>query len=540
MNATNKLLKFNIYFIITFFITIFLLLYFLSQNISYLDKRAKEDKFTTKINATQIIFEQVEYRLKSNLDKFKNSSTLTKLIKKGKIDEATNFILEDLDSMIDMACIYTKDKVDLIKNNSTYEVFDTIQKNKKKYKKGFFKINVKNKTYYMMISNIKIIDPHLGKVISTLCFSIVLNNNNLLLQEIKDRLDINEVFLTSGYDFIAGTRDLDDELKRKILLLKNGDFIKYDNLNVSKYKIDETKQFSITMFLSNADVLLLKENIIVLFIVIITILLIVFVILYILLKKYIKKFIEQEEIMIAQSRHAAMSEMISMIAHQWRQPLSIIAMDANNIIADVELDMVDNSTLKKGSLNILEQTQELSKTISDFKNFFKPIKNITNIYLEDIFKDTLNVVGKSLQNNNIEVIKEFKNHKKIKTYSRELMQVFINIIKNAKEALVENDIKDKKIYITIKDTKNLVEINISDNAGGIKPDIINKVFNPYFSTKSEKNGTGLGLYISKTIIEKHLNGTITVKNIKDRTCFKIKLPYDLSNSLNKNYMLPLS
>ncbi|MEA3384015.1 MAG: HAMP domain-containing sensor histidine kinase [Campylobacterota bacterium] len=532
MNTTDKLIKFNIYFIITFFITIFLLLFFLSQNISYLDKRAKEDKFTTKINATKIIFEQVEYRLKSNLDKFKDSSRLITLIKEKKIDEATNFILENLDPLIDMACIYTKDNVDIVKNNSTYEVFDTIQKNKKKYRKGFFKINVKNETYYMMRSNIKIIDSTLGKVIGTLCFSIVLNDNHLLVQEIKDRLDINEVFLTSGYDFIVGTKDIDNELKRKILLLKNSELMQDNNFNISKYKIDETKQFSVVMFLSSTHISLLKENIIVLFIVIIVVLLVVFIVLYLLLRKYIKKVIEQEEIMIAQSRHAAMGEMISMIAHQWRQPLSVIAMGANNIIADIELDMLDEKALHDGSMKILEQTQELSKTIDDFKNFFRPIKTVEDIYPEDIFNDAFNVIGKSLQNNEIVVIKEFKNGKKIKTYSRELMQVFINIIKNAKEVLVENKIKDKKIYITIKDTENLIEISICDNAGGIKPDIIDKIFNPYFSTKHEKNGTGLGLYMSKTIIEKHLHGKIEVRNSNDGACFTIKLPREVSSTQN--------
>ncbi|MEA3554613.1 MAG: HAMP domain-containing sensor histidine kinase [Campylobacterota bacterium] len=232
--------------------------------------------------------------------------------------------------------------------------------------------------------------------------------------------------------------------------------------------------------------------------------------------------------MIAQSRHAAMGEMISMIAHQWRQPLSVISMGANNIIADIELKTLDEKVLYDGSIEILEQTKELSKTIDDFKNFFKPIKTVEDILPEDIFNDAFNVVGKSLENNEIEVIKEFKNGKKIKTYSRELMQVFINIIKNAKEALAENKIKNRKIYIMMKDTKNLVEISICDNAGGIKSDIIDKIFNPYFSTKYEKSGTVLGLYMSKTIIEKHLNGTIEVGNSSSGACFKIKLPYEVS------------
>ena len=240
------------------------------------------------------------------------------------------------------------------------------------------------------------------------------------------------------------------------------------------------------------------------------------------LKQEIK---EKEEIMIAQSRHAAMGEMISMIAHQWRQPLSVIAMGANNIMADIELEIVDNKTLKHGAVEILAQTQELSKTIDDFKNFFRPVKIVENILPENIFNEAFKVVGKSLENHEIEVVTNFKNGRKIETYSRELMQVFINIIKNAKEALVDNNIKNRKIIIYIKDTTGKVEIKICDNAGGVSEDIINKIFNPYFSTKDEKSGTGLGLYMSKTIVEKHLNGTISVLNENGGACFKIELPY---------------
>ena len=188
---------------------------------------------------------------------------------------------------------------------------------------------------------------------------------------------------------------------------------------------------------------------------------------------------QKDEILINQSRHAAMGEMISMIAHQWRQPLSVISMGANNILADIELDMVDNETLHKGAEEIIEQTGELSKTIDDFKNFFKPGKKIESILPEDIFNETFKVMGKSLENNDIEIITHYHNGKEIETYSRELMQVCINIIKNAKEVLVEKNIKKKKITVTVQSHSDNVEIIICDNAGGIPEDIIDKIFNPY-------------------------------------------------------------
>ena len=235
----------------------------------------------------------------------------------------------------------------------------------------------------------------------------------------------------------------------------------------------------------------------------------------------------KEEMMMVQSRHAAMGEMISMIAHQWRQPLSIISMGANNILADVELHMVEEKSLVSGAEGIIEQTLELSKTIDDFKNFFKPEKLAVEILPEDIFNEAFGVIGKLLENSSIELVCEFNNGKKITTYSRELMQVLINILKNAKEALVEKREHKRKIFISIANNKNEVFIKICDNAGGIKEEIITKIFNPYFSTKDNANGTGLGLYMSKTIVEKHLNGVITAYNKDEGACFEIKLPYSI-------------
>ena len=234
---------------------------------------------------------------------------------------------------------------------------------------------------------------------------------------------------------------------------------------------------------------------------------------------------EQTEIMIAQSKHAAMGEMISMIAHQWRQPLSVISMGANNIMADVELDMVENDSLKDISQEIINQTQELSNTIDDFKEFFKPFKDSETILIESVFDNAFNVIGKSLKNNNINVIKDCNSKKEIETYSRELMQVFINIIKNAKEILVEKNIKNRKIKIITQDHQEHIIIKIIDNGGGIPTEIIPKIFDPYFSTKNKKTGTGLGLYMSKTIIDKHLQGDIKVMNTSDGACFVIRLPY---------------
>ena len=236
------------------------------------------------------------------------------------------------------------------------------------------------------------------------------------------------------------------------------------------------------------------------------------------------ELMEKEDLMITQSRHAAMGEMIAMIAHQWRQPISVIAMGANNMLVDIELEEVKEESIKEQAKNILKQTEYLSKTIDDFRNFFRPDKEKEEVKLEDVMAETEGIIGKSLENNNITLTIRNENGYKVETYSRELLQVFINLLKNAKEALMENRETDRHIDVVISDDADNVITTVCDNGGGIDEAIIDKIFDPYFSTKDEKTGTGLGLYMSKTIVEKHLHGTIEVSNTKEGACFKIAIP----------------
>ncbi len=246
------------------------------------------------------------------------------------------------------------------------------------------------------------------------------------------------------------------------------------------------------------------------------------------IEKEVVKNRKKDELMIAQSRHAAMGEMISMIAHQWRQPLTTISMDVNNILADIELDSIDEKELKKISENIIEKIQYMSKTIDDFRNFFKPEKSTELINIQDLIKNTISISKSSLENYNINLEVNCKDIIEIETYSRELLQVLINIVKNAKEALEENP-NNRYIKISCKEKKDFIQINIENNGSKIPEKIIKKIFEPYFSTKDKNVGTGLGLYMSKIIVEKHLKGRIEVQNLEETVRFSIKLPFKLSN-----------
>jgi len=232
---------------------------------------------------------------------------------------------------------------------------------------------------------------------------------------------------------------------------------------------------------------------------------------------------QKDEILIKQSRLAAMGEMIGMIAHQWRQPLSTISMAVNNIFADVALEAFEQEKGLSELESIAYQVQELSKIIDDFRNFFKPDKEASIIKIETIIEETLFIVKDSLINNAIE-LKIFNNSQTpIEVYSRELMQVFVNVINNSKDALKEVIEKEKIIEINIYEDEEYIITEICDNGTGIDEKILPNIFNPYFSTKDAKTGTGLGLYMSKMIIEDHMHGNIDVKNRDIGVCFIIKL-----------------
>ena len=227
-----------------------------------------------------------------------------------------------------------------------------------------------------------------------------------------------------------------------------------------------------------------------------------------------------QELMQQQSRLAQMGEMLSMIAHQWRQPLSAITATTNSLELKAKMNKLDNESIEKSTQKIREFALHLSSTIDDFRNFFRPNKEKAITNFEQIIDSVYSIIESTLvhKNINIQIIKNSTID--LYTYEGELKQVILNLIKNAEDALVENDIKNPTITITI-DANQLV---VQDNAGGIPPYVMNKIFDPYFSTKLKKDGTGLGLYMSKTIIEEHCKGKIEVTNENGGAKFTIIIP----------------
>ncbi|MDF1879609.1 HAMP domain-containing histidine kinase, partial [Sulfurimonas sp. SAG-AH-194-C20] len=245
-------------------------------------------------------------------------------------------------------------------------------------------------------------------------------------------------------------------------------------------------------------------------------------------EKEVEKNRIQDQLMLQQSRLAQMGEMISMIAHQWRQPLASIGSTSISIGLKADLNKLDKETAKELSTNISTYVQYLSSTIDDFRNFFKPNKEKKETSYDELIKAVFSIAGASVKTSNIHIILEQNSKETFLTYPNEIKQVILNLIKNAEDALVQNNVAEPyiKLYTYQKDTQYILEV--SDNGGGISDKILTNIFDPYFSTKTTKDGTGLGLYMSKIIIEEHCKGSLNVFNNEKGALFQIILNKDFS------------
>lgn len=247
----------------------------------------------------------------------------------------------------------------------------------------------------------------------------------------------------------------------------------------------------------------------------------------------IQKSNKKTEHMLEQSRLALMGEMISMIAHQWRQPLSSISVISGTLMLDIELDSYEESNFKKSLESINSLTQHLSSTIDDFRGFFKENKEEELVEIKSIVEESISIINYTLKSKEIALEIEYKMNPEVKTYVNEIKQVILNLLKNSEDILVEKRVESARIKVSVYEDAEYLFIDVEDNGGGVAQDAMSKVFEPYFSTKKAKEGTGLGLYMSKTIIEEHCGGELLLRNTQVGACFTIKLPTYHKESLDE-------
>jgi signal transduction histidine kinase len=234
--------------------------------------------------------------------------------------------------------------------------------------------------------------------------------------------------------------------------------------------------------------------------------------------------------MFEQMKMAQMGELIGNIAHQWRQPLSIISTIASGMKLKKEMNILDDKDFFEYTNKIVDNTQLLSTTIDEFRDYIKESYKEKEILIQDRVQMAIKIIEPSFLMNNIRIIEDYMEKDLIyfKLISGELLQVLISILNNTKDAFNDNNIENKWMKYSVKKETNSFLIIIEDNAGGIPIDILDKIFNPYFTTKHQKQGTGIGLYNCYNIITKHLHGNIYAVNTDLGAKFTIELPYQIN------------
>ncbi|MEA2111613.1 MAG: ATP-binding protein [Campylobacterota bacterium] len=238
----------------------------------------------------------------------------------------------------------------------------------------------------------------------------------------------------------------------------------------------------------------------------------------------VKQLRKKDELMLQQAKMAQMGEMISMIAHQWRQPLATISAITQNLSISAMLkEPISNDLLNEKLSSVNSHVTMLSETIDDFRNFFRPDKEKNSVKLNNLIHKALDVLESSLNKHPIELTLDLNLAQPVMSFQNELLQVLINLIGNAIDAFDDKQVS-KQIIIRSFLREETATITVSDNAGGIQEESIDAIFEPYFSTKETKNGTGLGLYMSKLIVEEHCQGSLSATNSENGAIFTLTLP----------------
>lgn len=246
----------------------------------------------------------------------------------------------------------------------------------------------------------------------------------------------------------------------------------------------------------------------------------------------VEKNIEKDKQLLSQSRSASMGEMIGNIAHQWRQPLSAISSTCSSLLLQKQLGLASDDDIKNSYNKILEYTDFLTQTIEDFRDFFKQDKELEEFLISEYLQKTLSIIESSYKNSNIKIVEhKIEDETLTNGFPNELTQVFLNIFNNAKDILVDKEESHKEVHIYYSQSDDYNIVSILDNGGGVPNNIKDEIFDPYFTTKHKAQGTGIGLYMCKQIVEKHNKGKILLENRKidiegisyEGACFNIYL-----------------
>ena len=257
--------------------------------------------------------------------------------------------------------------------------------------------------------------------------------------------------------------------------------------------------------------------------VVILLLLVILIYFFVKINKLKKSVTQKDMLLIRQAKLASIGEMLEHIAHQWKQPLAQINSIVLNIEANFEDGKLDKKTLEEELNQIENLTLFMSQTIESFRNYLHPDKEKTIFTVKEVIDETLSLINPLLKHKKIECIVDIKDNANIKGYKKEFVQTLLVLLNNAKDALLEKNIKNPYIKIKAQQIGAKAFISVVDNAGGIDEKILDKIFDPYFTTKEQSKGTGHGLSMAKMIIEESFKGKIRAFNSNDGACFEIEI-----------------
>jgi PAS domain S-box-containing protein len=232
---------------------------------------------------------------------------------------------------------------------------------------------------------------------------------------------------------------------------------------------------------------------------------------------------KQEQLLIRQGRLAAMGEMIGNIAHQWRQPLNTLALLVQELPRVYERNLFTMEYLKENVAKAMQVINYMSKTIDGFRKFFQQDRDKEWFKVCEVVQKTVSIIEAAFNELNLKIEVHLDAEVQVFGYPNEFSQVVLNVLVNAKDAIKERKIPQPRVVITLKRENDRAVLTVADNAGGIDPAIIDRIFDPYFTTKGPDKGTGIGLFMSKTIIEKNMNGSLTVRNTDEGAEFRIEV-----------------
>jgi PAS domain S-box-containing protein len=230
----------------------------------------------------------------------------------------------------------------------------------------------------------------------------------------------------------------------------------------------------------------------------------------------------KEQILITQGRLAVMGEMINNIAHQWRQPLNALGVVIQEVPLCFDAGQFSREFLEENTVKAMQLIQHMSRTIEDFRNFFRSDKEMTPFRVNQVIRQTVSLIEESFKSRQISIAFHTESDPMIIGYPNEYAQALLNILVNAHDALVERNVDNPRIFLRTFAEKGKAVLTVTDNAGGIAEEIMGRLFDPYFTTKGPDKGTGIGLFMSKTIIEKNMGGRLTARNNRQGAEFRIE------------------